>query len=190
LRPKKDQGLDEPRLRTHVVALATTLRATSGGAVSSSPKVSTTLWFDKDAEAAAQHYTKAIPGSEILGIEHYGKAGPGPEGSVMLVRFRLGGQEFMALNGGPLFTPNEAVSFVIYCDDQAEVDRLWNHMSEGGQTSHCGWLKDRWGFSWQIVPRRFIELMTSATSDEAKARVFSAMMHMTKFEIAKLERAA
>ena len=89
----------------------------------------------------------AIPGSEILGIEHYGKAGPGPEGSVMLVRFRLGGQEFIALNSGPLFTPNESVSFSIYCDDQAEVDRLWNHMSEGGQTSQCGWLKDRWGFA-------------------------------------------
>jgi len=158
--------------------------------VTNSPKVSTTLWFDKDAEAAAQHYIKAIPGSEILGIERYGKAGPGPEGSVMLVRFRLGGQEFIAFNGGPRFTPNESVSFTIYCDDQAEVDRLWSRMSEGGKTSQCGWLKARWGFSWQIVPRRFIELMTSATSAEAKARVFSAMMHMTKFEIAKLERAA
>jgi predicted 3-demethylubiquinone-9 3-methyltransferase (glyoxalase superfamily) len=153
------------------------------------PKISTTLWFDKEAEAAASHYVKAIAGSEILGIEHYGKAGPGPDGSVMLVRFRLGGQEFLALNGGPLFTPNESVSFAIYCDDQAEVDRLWNHMSEGGKTGQCGWLKDRWGFSWQIVPRRFVDLMTSSTP-EAKARVFGAMMQMTKFEIAKLELAA
>jgi len=158
--------------------------------VTGSLKVSTTLWFDKDAEAAAHHYIKAIPGSEILGIERYGKAGPGPEGSVMLVRFRLGGHEFIALNGGPLFTPNESVSFTIYCDGQAEVDRLWDHMSEGGKTSQCGWLKDRWGFSWQIVPRRFIELMTSAASSEAKARVFGAMMQMTKFDIAALERAA
>ena len=157
--------------------------------MTNTPKISTTLWFDNDAEAAAQHYTQAIPGSEILGIERYGKAGPRPEGSVMLVRFRLGGQEFIALNGGPLFTPNEAVSFTIYCDDQAEVDRLWSHMSEGGKTSQCGWLKDRWGFSWQIVPRRFIELMTSAASGEAKARVFGAMMKMTKFDIAGLERA-
>ena len=133
--------------------------------------------------------SRPLPVRQILGIEHYGKAGPGPEGSVMLVRFRLGGQEFLALNGGPLFTPNESVSFAIYCDDQAEVDRLWNHMSEGGKTGQCGWLKDRWGFSWQIVPRRFVDLMTSSTP-EAKARVFGAMMQMTKFEIAKLELAA
>ncbi len=153
------------------------------------PKISTTLWFDKDAEVAAHHYVKAVPGSEVLGVERYGKGGPGPEGSVMLVRFRLGDRDFMALNGGPLFTPNESVSFTIYCDDQDEVDRLWSHMSEGGKTSHCGWLKDRWGFSWQIVPRRFVELMTSSTP-EAKARIFGAMMQMTKFEITVLESAA
>lgn len=105
------------------------------------PKISTTLWFDKEAEAAASHYVKAIAGSEILGIEHYGKAGPGPEGSVMLVRFRLGGQEFLALNGGPLFTPNESVSFAIYCDDQAEVDRLWNHCRKAARRASAGGLK-------------------------------------------------
>jgi predicted 3-demethylubiquinone-9 3-methyltransferase (glyoxalase superfamily) len=153
------------------------------------PKLATTLWFDKDAETAAHHYVEALPGSKILGMERYGKAGPGPEGSVMFVRFMLGEQEFMALNGGPLFTPNESVCFTIYCDDQAEVDRLWSHMSEGGATSRCGWLKDRWGFSWQIVPRRFVELM-STPAPEVKARVFGAMMQMTKFDIAALERAA
>jgi predicted 3-demethylubiquinone-9 3-methyltransferase (glyoxalase superfamily) len=152
-------------------------------------KLSTTLWFDKDAEAAARHYIEAIPGSEILGVERYGKAGPLPEGSVMLVRFRLGEMDFLALNGGPRFTPNESVCFTIYCDDQAEVDRLWSHMAEGGATSRCGWLKDRWGFSWQIVPRRFVELMTTSAPD-AKARVFGAMMQMTKFDIAALEEAA
>ncbi len=152
-------------------------------------KLSTTLWFDKDAEAAVQHYIKAIPGSKILGVERYGKSGPGPEGSVMLVSFRLGEMDFLALNGGPLFRPNESVSFTIYCDDQAEVDRLWTHMSEGGTTSRCGWLKDRWGFSWQIVPRRFIELMSTSAPD-VKNRVFSAMMQMTKFDIAALEQAA
>lgn len=152
-------------------------------------KTSTTLWFEKDAEIAAQHYIKAIPGSEILGVERYGKAGPGPEGSVMLVTFTLGEREFMALNGNPQFTPNESVSFTIYCDDQAEVDRLWSHMSEGGTTNVCGWLKDRWGFSWQIVPRRMFELMSSSTP-EVKERVFAAMMQMTKFDIAALERAA
>jgi predicted 3-demethylubiquinone-9 3-methyltransferase (glyoxalase superfamily) len=153
------------------------------------PKISTTLWFDKDAEEAAHHYVKAVPGSEVLGLERYGKGGPGPEGAVMLVRFRLGDRDFMALNDGPLFTPNESVFFTIYCEDQEELDRLWSHTSEGGKTSRCGWLKDRWGFSWQIVPRRFAELMTSSPP-EAKARVFGAMMQMTKFEIAALERAA
>jgi len=139
------------------------------------PKISTTLWFDKDAEEAAHHCVKAVPGSEVLGLERYGKGAPGPEGAVMLVRFRFGDRDFMALNGGPLFTPNESVSFTIYCEDQEEVDRLWSHMSEGGKTSRCGWLKDRWGFSWQIVPRRFAELMTSSPP-EAKARVFGAMI--------------
>ncbi len=152
-------------------------------------KTATTLWFDKDAEAAAEHYVKAIAGSKISGVERYGKQGPGLEGTAMLVFLELAGRPFMLLNGGPRFTPNEAVSFTIYAEDQKEVDFLWKHMSEGGSTSMCGWLKDRWGFSWQIVPKRFVELMMTSPTD-AKGRVFGAMMQMTKFEIAKLETAA
>jgi predicted 3-demethylubiquinone-9 3-methyltransferase (glyoxalase superfamily) len=152
-------------------------------------KTGTTLWFDKDAEAAARHYVKAIPGSKITSVERYGKQGPGPEGTAMLVFIDLAGRPFALLNGGPRFTPNESVSFTIYAEDQKEVDFLWNHMSEGGSTSMCGWLKDRWGFSWQIVPKRFVELMMTSAPD-AKGRVFGAMMQMTKFEIDKLEAAA
>jgi predicted 3-demethylubiquinone-9 3-methyltransferase (glyoxalase superfamily) len=132
---------------------------------------------------------KAIPGSKITGVERYDKQGPGPEGTAMLVFVDLGGRPLMLLNGGPLFTPNEAFSISIYAEDQKEVDFLWKHMSEGGKTSMCGWLKDRWGFSWQIVPKRFVELMTTSTP-EVKAKVFGAMMQMTKIEIAELEEAA
>ena len=152
-------------------------------------KITTTLWFDKDAEAAAAHYVKAIPGSKITGVERYGKQGPGPEGTAMLVFVELAGKPYQLLNGGPLFTPNESFSTTIYADDQKEVDFLWAHFCEGGKTSQCGWLKDRWGFSWQIVPRRHWELMTTA-SPEVKARVFEAMMQMTKFDIAAIEAAA
>ena len=152
-------------------------------------KTGTMLWFASEAEAAATHYIKALPGSKIMGIERYGKQGPGPEGTAMLVSIELAERPFMLLNGGPLFTPNESVSFTIYAEDQREVDFLWAHMSEGGKTSMCGWLKDRWGFSWQIVPKRFVELMTKSSPD-AKGRVLGAMMQMTKFDIAKLETAA
>ena len=152
-------------------------------------KTAVTLWFDKDAEAAAEHYVKAVPGSKITGVERYGKAGPGPDGTVMLVTLELAGRQLLLLNGGPLFTPNEAVSLVIYADDQKEVDFLWSHMSKGGSTSMCGWLKDRWGFSWQITPKRFVELMITG-SPEVKGRVFGAMMQMTKFVIGTLEKAA
>ncbi|MDP8995959.1 MAG: VOC family protein [Pseudomonadota bacterium] len=152
-------------------------------------KIGVMLWYDSEAEKAAAHYLKAVPGSKITGVERYGKAGPGQEGSVMLVTMEFGGRSLMLLNGGPLFTPNESVSLTITAEDQKEVDFLWAHMSEGGSTSQCGWLKDRWGFSWQIVPRRHWELMTTG-SPEVKARVFNAMMQMTKFDIATIEAAA
>jgi predicted 3-demethylubiquinone-9 3-methyltransferase (glyoxalase superfamily) len=151
-------------------------------------KTATMLWFDTDAEGAAEHYVKAIPGSKITGVECYGKAGPGPEGSVMLVSIELAGRPMLLLNGGPLFTPNESVSFVIHAEDQREVDFLWAHMSDGGKTSQCGWLKDRWGFSWQIVPRRFFEMMQDKDAAR-KNRIFAAMLQMTKFDIAALEKA-
>jgi predicted 3-demethylubiquinone-9 3-methyltransferase (glyoxalase superfamily) len=152
------------------------------------PKITPFLWYDGEAEAAARHYVAAFADGAITNIERYTRAGPGAEGQVMLVSFILNGQPFHALNGGPQFTPNESTSFVIACDDQAEVDRLWAHFSQGGNTSACGWLKDRWGFSWQIVPRRFFEMMSEGDADR-KARVFAAMMQMTKFEIAGLEQA-
>ena len=106
----------------------------------------------------------------------------------MVVGFTLAGQQFTALNGGPLFKPNEAISFVVSCEDQAEVDRLWDHFAKGGSTSQCGWLKDRYGFSWQIVPRRFMEMMQDKDAVRT-SRVFAAMLQMTKFDIAALEKA-
>ncbi len=152
-------------------------------------KISPMLWFDGAAEDAVNHYVKAFANSRIVAVERYPDGGPAPAGSVMTVGFELAGQSFTALNGGPMFKPNEAVSFVIACEDQKEVDFLWDHLSQGGSTSMCGWLKDKWGFSWQIVPQRFIELVTSGTAAQ-KRRVFAAMMQMTKFDVAKIEAAA
>jgi predicted 3-demethylubiquinone-9 3-methyltransferase (glyoxalase superfamily) len=151
-------------------------------------KIKPFLWFASDAEEAANHYMAAFKDSKVVNVSRNGKGGPGPEGAVMVIEFSLNGQNFVALNGGPMFTPNESVSFVITCEDQAEVDRLWDHLSKGGKTSQCGWLKDKWGFSWQIVPKRFMELMGSP-NPAGKGRVFAAMRQMTKFDIAALERA-
>jgi predicted 3-demethylubiquinone-9 3-methyltransferase (glyoxalase superfamily) len=152
-------------------------------------KIKPFLWFASEAEEAANHYTQMFPDSKIVSIMRNGKDGPGPEGSVLVIEFTLAGQHFCGLNGGPLFTPNESVSFAVTCEDQAEVDQLWDHLLQGGQPSACGWLKDKWGFSWQIVPRRFFEL-TSTGDSAVTARVMAAMMQMVKFDIAKLEEAA
>jgi predicted 3-demethylubiquinone-9 3-methyltransferase (glyoxalase superfamily) len=153
-------------------------------------KIATMMWYDKDAEAAAEHYVKGIPNSKITGIDRYPAKSPGgSQGQVMLVHVLLDGKQFHLLNGGPMFTPNESHSTVIYADDQKETDFLWDHFSKGGKTSACGWVKDKWGHSWQITPKRFVELMTTGTP-EVKARVFGAMMEMTKFDIAKIEAAA
>jgi len=152
-------------------------------------KISPFLWFNDDAEEAAQHYVRGFPNSRILTVERYPEGGPAPVGSVMTVSFELAGHAFTGMNGGPAFRPNESVSFAVLCDDQHEVDKLWDHLSEGGQTSACGWLKDKWGFSWQIIPRRFLELLMS-NDPLVKARVFGAMMKMTKYDLAEIERAA
>ncbi len=152
-------------------------------------KIKPFLWFASQAEEAANHYMKVFEDSKIISVMRNGKDGPGPEGSVLVIEFTLAGQNFCGLNGGPLFTPNESVSFAVTCDDQAEVDRLWDHLLEGGQPSACGWLKDKWGFSWQIVPKRFFDL-TSTGDAAVTARVMAAMMQMVKFDIAKLEAAA
>jgi predicted 3-demethylubiquinone-9 3-methyltransferase (glyoxalase superfamily) len=154
----------------------------------STQKIKPFLWYDAQAEDAARHYVAAFKDSKINQVERYGKAGPGPEGQAMIVDFTLAGQRYVALNGGPLFTPNESFSLMVTCEDQAEVDRLWRHLSDGGSTSQCGWLKDRWGFSWQVVPKRFFEMMEDR-DPARKGRVFAAMMQMTKFDIAALEKA-
>jgi predicted 3-demethylubiquinone-9 3-methyltransferase (glyoxalase superfamily) len=147
------------------------------------------LWFDKEAEDAAKLYTSVIPNSKIDGVTHYGEAGPGRPGSVMTVDFELNGQRFVALNGGPEFKFTEAVSFIINCETQDEVDELWEKLSEGGEKGPCGWLKDRYGLSWQVVPTILEELIRDPDQEKAQ-RVMTAMMQMGKIEIEPLERAA
>ena len=152
-------------------------------------KITPCLWFDTEAEEAATFYTAVFPNSRILDVARYGYAGPRAEGTVMTVSFELDGQRFVALNGGPDFTFNEAISFQVSCADQDEVDRLWNTLSEGGEEGPCGWLKDRFGVSWQIVPTRLPELLADPDREKSQ-RVMQAMLQMGKIEIDALERAA
>ena len=151
-------------------------------------KITPFLWFDTEAEEAANHYVSLLPNSRITDVTRYSAAGPGPEGSVMTVAFELSGQRFVALNGGPLFRFTEAVSFVINCETQDEVDRLWEQFSDGGEKGECGWLKDRYGLSWQIVPEGLVELVTDADPERSK-RATEAMLRMTKLDINELRRA-
>ncbi len=151
-------------------------------------KISPFLWFDHQAEEAARFYTSVFKNSKIEKIIRYGEAGPGPAGSVMTVAFELEGLKFTGLNGGPHFTFTEAISFVVNCETQAEVDEYWEKLSAGGQEVQCGWLKDKFGLSWQIVPIRLIELLED--KDVAKSqRVMKAMMQMKKLDVAGLEKA-
>ena len=152
-------------------------------------KVTPFLWFDGNAEEAANFYVSVFPDSEVTAVSRYGEAGPGPAGSAMVVSFKLDGQEFSALNGGPQFTFSEAVSFLISCGSQAEVDHYWETLSEGGEPGPCGWLKDRFGLSWQVVPTRLPELLQDPDREKA-SRVMQAMMGMGKLDIAGLERAS
>jgi predicted 3-demethylubiquinone-9 3-methyltransferase (glyoxalase superfamily) len=153
------------------------------------PPIIPFLWFDTQGEEAAELYTSVFPNSKITDISRYGSAGPRPEGTVMTVSFELDGNRFTALNGGPEFTFSEAVSFQVACEDQAEVDHYWSKLSEGGEQGPCGWLKDRFGLSWQIVPTALPKLL--GHSDPATAqRVMAAMLKMGKIEIAELEEAA
>jgi len=147
------------------------------------------LWFDTDGEDAARYYTSLFPNSRIVEISRYGEAGPRQAGTVMVVSFELDGRPFTALNGGPEYTFSEAVSFQVDCADQAEVDRYWEALSEGGEEGPCGWLKDRFGVSWQVVPKRLTELLTDSDAERAQ-RVMKAMLGMRKIEIAGLEAAA
>jgi predicted 3-demethylubiquinone-9 3-methyltransferase (glyoxalase superfamily) len=151
--------------------------------------LTTCLWFDTEAEEAARFYTSIFPNSKLGTISRYGSAGPRPEGTVMTVEFELDGARFVGLNGGPEFSFSEAISFQVPCDDQAEVDRYWTTLSEGGEEGPCGWLKDRFGVSWQIIPTALPRLL-SDPDQETSQRVMAAMLQMHKIEIDELERAA
>ena len=152
-------------------------------------KIRPFLWFDDNAEEAMNFYVSVFKNSEILSVSRYGEAGPGDAETVMSGTFRLDGQEFLALNGGPHFTFTEAISFFIDCESQEEVDELWEKLSEGGETSQCGWLKDKFGLSWQVIPSVLGELLQDPDPERAN-RVMQAMLQMTKIDIAKLEQAA
>ncbi len=152
-------------------------------------KLTACLWFDTKGEEAARFYASVFPNSRITGISHYGEAGPREAGSVMTVDFELDGQPFLALNGGPEFTFSEAISYQVSCETQEEVDRYWSTLSEGGEEGPCGWLKDRFGLSWQIVPTALPRLLKDPDHEKAQ-RVMAAMMQMRKIEIDELERAA
>ena len=151
-------------------------------------KIMPFLWFDGKAEEAMKFYVSIFKNSKVLGVSRYGEAGPGPKGSAMTVRFELDGQEFIGLNGGPQFKFTEAVSFSVDCKTQKEVDELWEKLSEGGEQGPCGWLKDKYGLSWQIVPSILGKLLRD--KDPAKAnRVMKAMLQMKKLDIAGLQKA-
>jgi len=154
------------------------------------PKITPWLWFDTEAEEAANFYTSVFKNSRITNVARYGEAGPRPAGTVMTVAFELDGQEFAALNGGPEYTFNEAVSLMIDCADQAEVDYYWARLTEGGgQPGPCGWLKDRYGLSWQVVPTELERLLNDPDQGRAQ-RAMAAMLKMGKLDVAALRAAA
>ncbi len=147
------------------------------------------LWFDSQAEEAAAHYTAIFPNSRVTGVTRYGPGMPGPEGQVMTVNFSLDGRDYVALNGGPQFRFTEAVSFQILCRDQDEVDHYWERLGEGGEEGPCGWLKDRFGLSWQVVPTVLLDLVGDPDPGRAQ-RATQAMLGMRKLVVAELEAAA
>ena len=151
-------------------------------------KVTPFLWFDDQAQEAAEFYVSVFPNSRVLDVTHYGSAGPRPEGMVMTVSFELDGTEFVALNGGPQFRFTEAISFSVVCETQEEVDELWEKLSDGGEEGPCGWLKDRYGMSWQVNPRVLSEMLDDPDPARSK-RVMQAMLQMKKLDIARLEQA-
>jgi len=150
-------------------------------------KITTCLWFDTQAEEAAKFYAAIFRNSKIRQVSRYGESGPGARGSVMTVAFELDGREFLALNGGPHFKFNHAVSLVVNCETQQELDEMWNKLSAGGTTEQCGWLRDKFGLSWQIVPAILPELVRDAGESD---KVMQAIMKMTKLDIAALQKAA
>ena len=151
-------------------------------------KITPFLWFDKNAEEAVNHYLAIFKNSKINKVLRCGDAGPGPKGSILTIAFQLEGQDFIALNGGPIFKFTEAISLSVDCKSQQEVDDLWEKLSDGGQKSQCGWLKDKFGLSWQVVPSVLVEMLQDRDAEKAK-RVMAAMMQMSKIDIAILKQA-
>jgi predicted 3-demethylubiquinone-9 3-methyltransferase (glyoxalase superfamily) len=152
-------------------------------------KITTFLTFNDQAEEAVKLYTSVFKNSKVLSTSRYGDAGPGPKGTMMSATFQLEGQQFMALNGGPTFTFAQAISLFVNCETQAEIDELWEKLSEGGEKGRCGWLTDRFGVSWQIVPSVLGKLLTDQDAEKAK-RVMAAMLQMRKLDIAGLQQAS
>jgi predicted 3-demethylubiquinone-9 3-methyltransferase (glyoxalase superfamily) len=152
-------------------------------------KITPSLWFDTEAEAAANHYVSIFPDSRIVATTHYTDAGPREAGMVLTVEFELAGERFTAINGGAQFTFDEAISFMIGCEDQDEVDYYWDKLSEGGKEGPCGWLKDRFGLSWQVVPDGMAELFADADPERSR-RAMEAMLSMSKLDIAAMRAAA
>jgi predicted 3-demethylubiquinone-9 3-methyltransferase (glyoxalase superfamily) len=151
-------------------------------------KITPFLWFNNNAEEAMNHYTSIFKNSKIVSVSRYGDAGPGPKGTVMTGTFEIEGQQFYVLNGGPHFKFTEAISLFVNCETQDEVDELWEKLSEGGEESRCGWLKDKFGLSWQIVPAILGKLLNSPDKEKSK-RAMQAMMQMGKLDIAALQKA-
>ena len=151
-------------------------------------KITPFLWFDDKAEEAMNFYVSIFKNSKIVSVTRYGEAGPGPKGTVMTATFQLDGQEFAALNGGPQFKFTEAISFVVNCETQEEVDYYWNKLSEGGQEIQCGWLKDKFGLSWQVVPTILSKLLSDPDPQKSQ-RVMHAMLQMKKIDIPGLQKA-
>ena len=151
-------------------------------------KITPFLWFDNKAEEAANFYVSVFKNSKLLNVARYSEVGPGPKGAVMTAEFELDGQEFIALNGGPHFKFTEAVSFVVNCETQEEIDYYWQRLSEGGQESRCGWLKDKFGLSWQVVPTILGKLMADKNPEKSN-RVMKALLQMDKLDIEPLQRA-
>ena len=151
-------------------------------------KITPFLWFDSQAEEAANFYVSIFKNSEIKSVSRYGEGGPGPKGTVMSVTFQLEGQDFMALNGGPLFSFTPAVSFFVNCEAQQEIDDLWAKLTAGGEEVRCGWLKDKYGLSWQIVPTALGGMLQDPDPEKSK-RVMQALMQMNKLDIATLKQA-
>jgi predicted 3-demethylubiquinone-9 3-methyltransferase (glyoxalase superfamily) len=151
-------------------------------------KITPFLWFDNKAEEAMNYYVSIFKNSKVLGVTRYGEEGPGPKGTVMTAAFELNGLEFTALNGGPQFTFSQAISFVVHCETQQEVDNLWEKLSKSGEKQQCGWLKDKYGLSWQIVPTVLIELLQDKDPEKVK-RVMQAMLQMNKIDIKTLKKA-